>query len=76
MLIRESRLAQGLSQTEVGKKVKCHGQQISNIERGVAPLPLPLAKRLSQTLGILSWHLRSSMVKDFSQKLQMKWKKK
>jgi transcriptional regulator with XRE-family HTH domain len=69
-LIKHSRLALDISQQELAKKVGCHFQQISQMERGAVGVPKALIKKLAKTLRIPIWQLRASMVKDYSRELQ------
>src|SRR5690348_1927493 len=51
--IRELREKRGLSQGDVAKLLRLKtAQSISNIERGVSPLPRAKIKRLADVLGI------------------------
>lgn len=51
--IRELREKRGLSQGDVAKLLKLKtAQSISNIERGVSPLPKTKIKRLADILGV------------------------
>lgn len=72
-IIKRKRLGLNLSQGELALLAKCHCQQISQIERNVTTIPIPLAKRLAKALGIPSWQMRSFLVKDYAHKLQEKW---
>lgn len=38
-VLRELRLAIGVSQGDIAKKLKCHAQFISNAERGICTIP-------------------------------------
>lgn len=51
-LIRSARIRKGLTQAQLAEKLKIHGQSISNIERGISPLPGRHIKALSKILGI------------------------
>ncbi|MEW6057561.1 MAG: helix-turn-helix transcriptional regulator [Bdellovibrionota bacterium] len=53
IFIREMREKRGLSQGDVARLLKLKtAQSISNIERGVSPLPRTKIKRLADILGI------------------------
>ena len=53
IFIRDLRVKRGLSQGEVARLLSLKtAQSISNIERGVSPLPRAKIKRLSEVLGV------------------------
>lgn len=51
--IRQLRISKGLSQSDVAKKLNLKtAQSISNIERGISPLPRAKIKQLAGILGV------------------------
>jgi transcriptional regulator with XRE-family HTH domain len=53
IFIRDLRIKRGLSQGEVARLLDLKtAQSISNIERGVSPLPRAKIKRLAEVLGV------------------------
>lgn len=50
--IRKARLAKGLSQAELGKRVRSDGRSISNYERGVSLPSAEAVVRLAEVLGV------------------------
>lgn len=44
--VRRFREDMGLSQSELGKRLKIHGQYVSNVERGVAKNPIAFCSLL------------------------------
>ena len=58
--IKELRNERGMLQSELGQKVGCTAQRISNIERGVTQLPADLAARIAAALNVSVDELTSS----------------
>lgn len=50
--IYKLRTAKEFSQTELAKRIKVHGQYVSNVERGLCPLPKPALKKLIKALKV------------------------
>jgi transcriptional regulator with XRE-family HTH domain len=64
-LIRQRRKALGLTQRELGKALGIHGQFISNIERGVAPLPRSQYRKLARALRVPLLSIIRADIKDY-----------
>lgn len=50
--IRKARVEKGLTGIALAKACGCSPQFISNIERGVSPLPWPLGPKVAEVLGV------------------------
>jgi transcriptional regulator with XRE-family HTH domain len=60
--LKEARQKKGLSQDELGAALKFTGQFISNLERGIAPLPLPYLKKIIDQLSLDEHFVVSSLI--------------
>ncbi len=68
--IKTSREKLGYSQCDFAKSLKLtSSQSISNIERGITPVPLKYVKSLAQTLRVPQTVLVNRMVAQYRQKL-------
>ncbi len=52
--IKKARLAQHLTQEELGERIGVHRAQISKLEKGTSVITLPTMSRVFQALGITS----------------------
>lgn len=52
--IRKVRLAQNLTQEELGERIGVHRAQISKLEKGKSVITLPTMSRVFQALGIVT----------------------
>jgi transcriptional regulator with XRE-family HTH domain len=50
--LKERRLRAGLRQVDVARKIHCHNQFISNIERGVCGAPLKILKSMMKIYSV------------------------
>lgn len=65
LYVRELRERRGLSQGDVAKLLKLKtAQSISNIERGVSPLPRAKIKRLADVLGVRKADILSILLRE------------
>lgn len=71
-VIKKARLAKGMTQKalsiQMGWKVQ-NTQTVSNLERGVAPMPPKYVDRLSFVLGVPEYEISNAMVEDYSNAL-------
>jgi|GEM_PF-3911365 len=51
-ILKLLRLEQGLTQTQLAKKLKVRTQFISNVERNISNFPVTKIKRCAQVLGV------------------------
>lgn len=71
VLLMKARLAMGMSQKNLAKVLGFRtGQFVSNWERGLAPVPIPVLKQLKVVLRIPKKQLISSMLVDYHEKLE------
>lgn len=64
-LIKCARLDLGLSQGELAAKIGCHGQFISNIERGTCSIPPKYLDKLSIALMVSREKIKRAMINDY-----------
>lgn len=69
-LIRDKRLKYNLSQLELSKELDIHVQQVSNIERGDAPIPLKRLKDFCLVLKISKKEMHRLLLEDYSSKIK------
>lgn len=73
-LIRDARQKSGMSQIKAapffGSNSVNNGQLLSNIERGIASIPLKRAKFICDKFGIEDWEFKAAFLKDVSSKLE------
>lgn len=71
-IIKKARLAKGMTQkalsVQMGWKVQ-NTQTVSNLERGVAPMPPKYIDRLSFVLGVQEYEISHAMIEDYSNAL-------
>lgn len=73
-LLREKRIAAGITQEELSEKMgltqkRKSYQQISNIERGVCQLPIKHVAKISEVLGVTKETIIDLLVQDYKQKI-------
>lgn len=64
-LIYNGRMNLGLTQSMLSTKLRFHGQFVSNIERGLAPMPHKYYNRISKFLSIPIDNLKKAAIDDF-----------
>ena len=64
-LIKGARLDLGLSQGELAAKIGCHGQFISNIERGKCSVPARDLNAISLALMLSREKIKRAMINDY-----------
>ncbi len=66
-VMKDARIAAGLSQCELNLTVKSNnGQFISNIERGLCSLPAKSVAKIAETLDVPADKIIKAMVKDYN----------
>lgn len=55
--LKEYRERAGLSQTDLAKRIGLKQQRYNHYERGRREIPVPIAKRIGEVLGINWWDL-------------------
>ena len=69
--VKKARLNAGVLQGELAKCLNYgKGQAISNIERGIAPMPLFKLNLTAETLGIDVKLLKRAIIKDFTEMVE------
>lgn len=69
-IIRDLRKERGLTQKELAKCLRLHTQFISNIERGVAPLPPKHFRKAAEVLHTTTRFLVECAVYDFRRRVR------
>jgi transcriptional regulator with XRE-family HTH domain len=69
-IIRNKRENLGLTQADLGKKLKYHGQFISDWERGVSTPPVKALKKLIKVLGADKDAIISALLADYRNNLE------
>ena len=64
-LIKTARVDVGLSQAELARRIGCHGQFISNIERGKCSVPVKDLNTISVALMVSREKIRRAMINDY-----------
>jgi len=72
--LREARIWQEVTQGEVANALKLKPQQISNVERGEAPLAEKHFSKLAKVLGISLEMVVCAAVDDYALRLQKRFK--
>lgn len=74
MDFKELRLRKDLSQRELAEIVGCHLQQVSNWERGAAPLPEKHVKQFCKVVGANPKEVCVALVDRYADRLRKKSK--
>ncbi len=73
-MFREARERAGMTQAELADRIGVGSQQISNMEREVAPVPVKYWKKLSLTLKLPLSRIEEYSVNRFRRRLKQQMK--
>lgn len=74
-LVKTSREKTPWSQSDLGAVIGVTGQYVSNIERGLAGVPVKQAYALSKRLNITLDEMKTAMLKDYEARLDLSFAK-
>ncbi len=72
--LKEMRTVKGLTQGEIAKKIGCHVQFVSNMERGISRMPPRFIKKYAKVLDVYPERIIRILVDRYETKLRTKSK--